>query len=79
MRLESIGKISLDLLSSGEKQRTAVASVYAMHPAVFVFDEPTSNLDKDGIIQLKNILVELKKAGYTLLIAEHRLSWTDTV
>ena len=77
MRLESIGKISLDLLSSGEKQRTAVASVYAMHPAVFVFDEPTSNLDKDGIIQLKNILVELKKAGYTLLIAEHRLSWTE--
>ncbi len=32
MRLESIGKISLDLLSSGEKQRAAVASVYAMHP-----------------------------------------------
>ena len=42
-----------------------------------MFDEPTSNLDKDGIIQLKNILVELKKAGYTLLIAEHRLSWTE--
>ena len=77
MRLESIGKISLDLLSSGEKQRAAVASVYAMHPVVFVFDEPTANLDKDGIIQMKNILMQLKKAGYTLLIAEHRLSWTE--
>ncbi|WP_329886210.1 ABC transporter ATP-binding protein [Pseudoramibacter faecis] len=75
MRLESIGSISLDLLSSGEKQRTAVASVYAMHPQAFVFDEPTANLDKDGIMQMKNILVELKKAGYALLIAEHRLSW----
>ena len=77
MRLENIGKISLDLLSSGEKQRAAVASVYAMHPEVFVFDEPTANLDKDGIIQMKNILMQLKKAGYTLLIAEHRLSWTE--
>lgn len=77
MRLENIGKISLDLLSSGEKQRAAVASVYAMHPPVFVFDEPTANLDKNGIIQMKNILVELKKARYTLLIAEHRLSWTE--
>ncbi len=77
MRLESIGKISLDFLSSGEKQRAAVASVYAMQPRIFVFDEPTANLDKDGIIQMKNILVELKKAGYTLLIAEHRLSWTE--
>ena len=75
MGLESIENISLDLLSSGEKQRTAVASVYAMYPQVFVFDEPTANLDKNGIIQMKNILVELKKSGYTLLIAEHRISW----
>ena len=77
MRLESIGKISLDLLSSGEKQRTAIASVYAMHPKVFVFDEPTANMDKDGIVQMKSILMQLKKAGHTLLIAEHRLSWTE--
>ena len=75
MKLENIGNVSLDLLSSGEKQRTAVASVYAMHPQVFVFDEPTANLDKDGIAQMKNILAELKKSGYTLLIAEHRTAW----
>lgn len=75
MRLESIGNVSLDLLSSGEKQRTAIASVYALHPQVFVFDEPTANLDKDGILQMKNILMELKQAGHTLLIAEHRINW----
>ena len=75
MNLESTGKTPLDLLSSGEKQRTAVASVYALHPRIFVFDEPTANLDKDGIAQLKSILMELKNAGYTLLIAEHRLNW----
>ena len=28
------------------------------------FDEPTANLDKDGIIQMKSILMQLKKAGY---------------
>ena len=27
--------------------------------------------------QMKSILMQLKKAGYTLLIAEHRLSWTE--
>ncbi|EFV00503.1 ABC transporter, ATP-binding protein [Pseudoramibacter alactolyticus ATCC 23263] len=75
MRLESIGNISLDLLSSGEKQRTAIASVYALHPQIFVFDESTANLDKGGIAQMKNILVELKQAGHTLLIAEHRINW----
>ena len=40
-----------------------------------MFDEPTANLDKDGIVQMKNILMELKESGYTLLIAEHRISW----
>lgn len=76
MKLESIGNVSLDLLSSGEKQRTAIASVlYALHPQIFVFNEPTANLDKGGIAQMKNILVELKQAGHTLLIAEHRINW----
>ena len=67
MKLESIGKTTLDLLSSGEKQRTAIASVYAMHPKVFVFDEPTANMDKDGIVQMKSILMQLKKAGHTFV------------
>lgn len=75
MGLENIGNVSLDLLSSGEKQRAAVASVYALYPCVFVFDEPTSNLDKEGIVHMKKILAELKAMGYTLLIAEHRISW----
>jgi len=65
----------LDKLSSGEKQRTAIASVYALRPKVFVCDEPTANLDEEGIVELAQTLAELKSAGYTLLIAEHRLAW----
>ncbi len=65
----------LDTLSSGEKQRTAAASVYALQPSVYVCDEPTANLDEQGITGLRNILVSLKQQGCTLLIAEHRLAW----
>ena len=51
--LPSVRKRSLDVLSSGEKQRVAIASVYATRPKVFVCDEPTANLDLEGIDQLK--------------------------
>lgn len=73
--LEQLRNRSLDVLSSGEKQRTAVASVYAMNPPVYVCDEPTANLDGKGIEELREVLQSLKQEGCTLLIAEHRLFW----
>ena len=73
--LEHLRSRPLDVLSSGEKQRTAVASVYAMNPPIYVCDEPTANLDGKGIEELREVLQSLKQEGCTLLIAEHRLSW----
>lgn len=66
---------AVDVLSSGEKQRAAIASVYAMKPKVFVCDEPTANLDAAGTRQLAQTLRQLKEQGFTLLIAEHRIDW----
>ncbi|MCH1981743.1 energy-coupling factor ABC transporter ATP-binding protein [Ruminococcus sp. OA3] len=60
-------------LSGGEKQRIACASVYAVHPDIFVLDEPSSNLDPVSILQLKDVLLKLKAEGKTLVISEHRL------
>lgn len=60
-------------LSGGEKQRIACASVYAVHPDIFVLDEPSSNLDPASILQLKDVLLKLKAEGKTLVISEHRL------
>lgn len=75
--LGAIGKRPLDVLSGGEKQRTAIASVYALRPRIFVLDEPTANLDARGIAELRETLGALKAEGHGLLLAEHRLSWLD--
>ena len=45
LKLSHLKDRAVDVLSSGEKQRAAIASVYAMKPKVFVCDEPTANLD----------------------------------
>ena len=60
-------------LSGGEKQRIACGSVAVMHPKVIVLDEPSSNLDRDSIYRLRNVLRKWKSQGKTIVIAEHRL------
>ena len=62
-------------LSGGEKQLVAVASVYAMGPDVFVFDEPTAALDVAAMQRLGAVVARLKAAGKTVVVAEHRLWW----
>lgn len=60
-------------MSGGEKQTLAFASVYAMNPDVFVLDEPTANLDVEAIELLRQQILQVKKEGRTIVIAEHRL------
>lgn len=60
-------------MSGGEKQSLAFASVYAMNPSVFVLDEPTANLDAEAIDILRKQIMQIKKEGRTVIIAEHRL------
>lgn len=62
-------------LSGGEKQKIACASVSALHPKVFVMDEPSSNLDYRGIREMMNVIAGWKQDGCTVIIAEHRLQW----
>ena len=77
--LDALRLRPLDVLSSGEKQRVAVASVYALRPHTYVCDEPTANLDSEGAARLADILRKLKDEGNTLIIAEHRLAWLSGI
>ncbi len=77
--LESLRLRPLDVLSSGEKQRVAVASVYALRPHIYVCDEPTANMDGKGASRLADTFRKLKGEGNTIIIAEHRLAWLNGI
>lgn len=62
-------------LSSGEKQRVALASARAFRPRLYVLDEPSANLDPEAAAQLARLLGRLKEQGATVLVSEHRLSY----
>jgi biotin transport system ATP-binding protein len=60
-------------LSGGEKRRLAVAGVLAMGCETVFMDEPFANLDWPGVVQVLEILRDLKKSGKTLIILTHEL------
>lgn len=70
-------------LSGGQKQRLITASTLAMGQKIIILDEPLANLDKDGAAMLMGTLRSLAKAGYCVVVIEHRLDmvlpFVDTV
>jgi energy-coupling factor transport system ATP-binding protein len=61
-------------LSGGEQQACVIAAIYAMHPEIYVMDEPLANLDPAGRAQVMRIVVEVaRQRGKTLLLVEHSL------
>ena len=66
-------------LSSGQKQKIAIASIYAMNPKVLILDEPSANLDMKAIFDLFLILEKLKQKGTTVVLIEHRLYYVKSL
>ena len=61
-------------LSGGQKQRLALARTLALRPQVVCLDEPTSALDPLLTAYVANIIQELAKDGYIVLVATHDTS-----
>ena len=60
-------------LSGGQKQRLITASTLAMGQKIVILDEPLANLDTAGAEMLMSTLKSLAKAGYCIIVIEHRL------
>ncbi|MEW1835692.1 ABC transporter ATP-binding protein [Microbacterium sp. NPDC079995] len=68
-------------LSGGQKQRLALAGVVAMQPGLVLLDEPTANLDPDGVAEVRDaVAAMLQTHPATLVVVEHRVDvWLPLV
>ncbi len=66
-------------LSGGQKQRVAIVRALAMHPEVMLFDEVTAALDPEMVREVLDTMLELAKAGNTMMIVTHEMAFAKAV
>jgi ABC-2 type transport system ATP-binding protein len=59
--------------SRGMQQRLALALALVHHPKVLILDEPASALDPQGVLDIRNLLKELRAEGAAILLSSHQL------
>ena len=76
--LERVGLAGVDrrpvrAYSLGMRQRLGLAAALLREPTLLILDEPTNGLDPRGIREIRDLLIELNKAGTTILLSSHLL------
>ncbi len=69
-----VGKYSL-----GMRQRLGLAQAIMEDPDILILDEPMNGLDKDGVKDMRQYLLDLKNQGKTILIASHSAEDIDVL
>lgn len=70
--LDDVKNRLISNLSKGYKQRVAIAQALIHNPEIVILDEPTLGLDPQSVIEIRNLLLNLKK-DHSLLISSHLL------
>lgn len=60
-------------LSGGQQQRVAIARALAVQPAILLLDEPTSALDPIWISEILDIIKELAKRKFSMIMVTHEI------
>ena len=66
-------------LSGGQQQRVAIARALALDPELMLFDEPTSALDPERVKEVLDAMVNLAKAGMTMIVVTHEMGFAKEV
>jgi len=69
--LDSKEKKCVGKYSMGMKQRLAIAQAIMENPDIIILDEPMNGLDKNGVCEIRKLLLNLRNDGKTILLASH--------
>jgi len=61
-----VGKYSL-----GMRQRLGIAQAIMENPSILILDEPLNGLDKSGVMDMRELIKELREQGKTIILASH--------
>jgi len=70
--LSSVANRTIDNLSRGFKQRVGIAQTLVHKPEILILDEPTIGLDPHSVVEVRNLILNLKN-DHTILLSSHLL------
>lgn len=69
--LDPLNKKKVKTYSLGMKQKLALAQAIMEKPKLLLLDEPTNALDEESVHQIRQVLLDLKESGSTIIIVSH--------
>jgi ABC-2 type transport system ATP-binding protein len=72
-------KRRLGTYSKGMLQRIGLAQALIHEPKLLVLDEPTAGVDPEGSRQIRDLIVDLKRRGITVLLSSHLLAQAQEI
>ncbi len=79
MGMGDVGDKFIGEYSGGMLQRLALAVAFLPRADILIMDEPTVNLDPEGVLQFRRVIGRLREEGKTIILATHLLSETEAI
>ncbi len=74
--ISSIAKRKAYSLSGGEKRRVEITRALVIHPLFILLDEPFAGIDPIAVVDIQNIIFQLKSKGIGIIITDHNVRET---
>jgi ABC-2 type transport system ATP-binding protein len=75
--LENDRKLPFMKYSTGMKKKLNIARALLVDPQVYLLDEPNSGIDPESAIKIRQLIVDLKQTGKTILLTTHNMDEAD--
>jgi len=79
LRIDHLAKNRADSLSGGERRRTEIARALVMEPAFMLLDEPFAGIDPLSVVDIQEIMLQLRGRGIGILVTDHNVRETLTI